>query len=145
MVAAMSIGFVVSAVSKSSDIGIYIIVLLIFFQFFFAGTVFDLRDNAWERLSYLSATRWSLTALGVTIDIEEQVEATILCNTFPENPLIPENESSQLVCFNYSDATEDLMLPYEDKKLLQSWGGLIAMGLLGYLVTGILLKRQAPI
>ncbi len=141
MLASMGVGFIVSAVSRSSDMAIYVLVILLFFQFFFAGTVFDLRDNAAEPLSYLTATRWSLTALGVTIDIEEQVEATIVCSEPPANPQAPQSQAGKTMCFNYPDATEDLMLPYEDELMLQSWGILIAMAVISLMVTGILINR----
>jgi hypothetical protein len=89
MLAGMGIGFVVSAVSRSSDI--------------------DMRENAAEPLSYLTTTRWSLTALGVTIDMEEQVEATIICNPLIEAP--PGGNQPRSTCYNYPGATDDLMLP----------------------------------
>ena len=139
MLASMGVGFIVSAISKSSDMAIYVLVILLFFQFFFAGTVFDLSDNAAEPLSYLTATRWSLTALGVTIDMEEQVAATVMCSEPPENPLA--NQPGGIMCFNYADATEDLMLTYDDEMMLGSWGVLIAMAMISLTITGILIKR----
>lgn len=142
MLASMGIGFIVSAISRSSDMAIYILVILLFFQFFFAGTVFDMRDNTAEPLSYLTTTRWSLTALGVTIDMQEQVAATIICTTQPDDPRTPTDESNNTMCFNYPDATtENLMIPYSDEKLLQSWAILIAMAFITIMVTGFLIKR----
>ncbi len=140
MMAGMGIGFVISAISRSSDMAIYMLVILLFFQFFFAGTVFDLRENTAEPLSYLTITRWTLTALGVTIDMEEQVEATILCNPLPDNPMTPQNDA-ETVCFNHTEATENLMLPYDDDKLAQSWGALLLMTFVALTITGIQIKR----
>ncbi len=139
--AAMSLGFVVSALSKSSDMAIYVLVLLLFFQFFFGGMVFDLRQNPAEPLSYLTTTRWSLTAIAVTVDIERLVEATVLCNNPPDNPLTAEDESATVLCFNFPEATEDITLPFGDEWLLRSWGILILIGLTGMLTTGVLVKR----
>ncbi|MCJ7623437.1 MAG: FHA domain-containing protein [Anaerolineaceae bacterium] len=142
MLASMGIGFIVSAISQSSDMAIYILVILLFFQFFFAGTVFDMRDNIAEPLSYLTTTRWSLTALGVTINMEDQVDATIICTTQPDDPRTPIDESEKPMCLNYPDAaTENLMLSYDDEKLLQSWGILIVMAFITIMVTGFLIKR----
>ncbi len=140
MMAGIGVGFVISAVSKSTDMAIYVLTIFLFFQFFFGGTVFDLRENKAEPLSYLSATRWALTALGVTMDMETQVEATILCNPLPDNPLTPEDDA-KTICFNHPEATENLMLPYDDDKLLQSWGVLILMTFVALTITGILIKR----
>ena len=144
MLAGMGLGFIVSAISRSSDMATYVLVILLFYQFFFAGTVFDLRDNAAEPLSYLTTTRWSLTALGVTIDMQEQVEATIICNSMPKNPQAPADQADQaerIVCANYPDASDGLMLPYDDEKLAQSWLVLIAMAAFSLATTGILIKR----
>lgn len=139
ILAGIGIGFIVSAVSRSTDMAIYLLVLLLFFQFFFAGTVFDLRDNAAEPLSYLTTTRWSLTALGVTIDMEEQVAATILCSEV-DNPMTP-GEDLQTICNHYPEAVDNLMLPYEDEQLLIAWGVLLGMMLLSLAAAGILIKR----
>jgi ABC-type multidrug transport system ATPase subunit len=141
MLASMGIGLVVSAISRGSDMAIYILVILLFFQFFFSGTVFDLRDKATEPLSYLTSTRWALSALGVTIDMEAQVEASILCNAFPDDPRTPENEADHPICFNYPDATENLMLPYGDEILIQSWIILVAMAFISITFTGFLIRR----
>jgi hypothetical protein len=119
---------------------IYILTMMLFFQFFFAGTVFDLRGNAFEPMSYFTTTRWSLTALGVTIDMPEIVESTILCSEVPENPLEPDS-GTKTVCENYTDATDNLMLDYSDDMLLKSWGVLLGMSVLFLIVTGILLER----
>ena len=126
--------------SRSSEMAIYILTILLFFQFFFAGTVFDLRGNAFEPMSYFTTTRWSLTALGVTIDMPEIVEATILCADMPENPLDPDS-SMKTVCENYPEAKDDLMLNYDDDRLLESWGVLFGMSILFLTITGVLLER----
>jgi hypothetical protein len=119
---------------------IYILTIMLFFQFFFAGTVFDLRGNTFEPLSYLTTTRWSLNALGVTVDVPEIVEATILCTEVPVNPLDLDG-STKNVCEKYPEATDDLMLDYSEGMLIRSWGVLIGMSLLFLLVTGVLLAR----
>jgi len=140
IMAGISIGFVVSALSRSSDMAIYALVMLMFFQFFFAGTVFDLRDNPAKPLSYMTTTRWSLTALGVTIDMPNIVENTILCADLPDNPLTPDDDP-KTECFNYTDATDDLMLDYSDGMLVRSWLVLIGMWFFFTAVTGVLIAR----
>lgn len=138
MVASMGLGFVVSAISRSSEMATYVLVILMFFQFFFAGTVFDLRDNPAEPLSYFTTTRWSLTALGVTIDMEKQAEATILCPTVPDDSPLA---GMDIDCFNYPDAKDDLMLPYDDRNLPISWGVLVGMAAVYLGVAGLMIKR----
>jgi hypothetical protein len=140
MMAGITFGFIISAVSRSTEMAIYILTMMLFFQFFFAGTVFDLRGNAFEPMSYFTTTRWSLTALGVTIDMPEIVESTILCSEVPENLLDPDS-GTKTVCENYTDATDSLMLDYSNDMLLKSWGVLAMMSVLFLIVTGILLER----
>jgi ABC transport system ATP-binding/permease protein len=140
MMAGITFGFILSAISRSTEMAIYLLTMLLFFQFFFAGTVFDLRGNAFEPLSYFSTTRWSLTALGVTIDMPRIVESTILCSDVPTNPLDP-NSATETVCQHYPEAANDLLIDYDDELLLLSWMVLIGMSLLFLTVTGILLAR----
>jgi ABC transport system ATP-binding/permease protein len=140
MMAGITFGFILSAISRSTEMAIYLLTMLLFFQFFFAGTVFDLRGNSFEPLSYFSTTRWSLTALGVTIDMPRIVESTILCSDVPSNPLDP-NSATETVCQHYPEAANDLLINYDDELLLQSWMVLIGMSLLFLTVTGILLAR----
>jgi len=141
MMAGISFGLIISAVSKSTEMAIYILTMMLFFQFFFAGAVFDLRGNKFEPMSYLSTTRWSLTALGVTIDMDRIAESTILCNDVPENPL-DTNSPLKTVCFNYPDAKDDLRLNYDDGQLNKSWIVLSGMTILSLAVTWFLLRRE---
>ena len=140
MMAGITFGFIISAVSRSTEMAIYLLTMLLFYQFFFAGTVFDLRGNAFEPLSYFSTTRWSLTALGVTIDMPKLVESTILCSDVPSNPLDP-SSATKTVCENYADATKDLLIDYDRDLLLKSWLVLIGMSFLFLGTTGLLLAR----
>jgi len=140
MMAGISFGLIISAVSRSTEMAIYILTMMLFFQFFFAGAVFDLRGNKFEPMSYLSTTRWSLTALGVTIGMDKIAASTILCNDIPENPLDPDSPL-KTVCFNYPDAKDDLRLNYEDDQLLKSWSVLTGMTLLFLAVTWFLIRR----
>jgi hypothetical protein len=91
-------------------------------------------------MSYFSTTRWSLTALGVTIDMPKLVESTILCSDIPTNPLDP-NSATETVCENYKDATKDLLIDYDKNLLLKSWMVLIGMSILFLAITGILLAK----
>jgi hypothetical protein len=140
MMAGIAFGLIISAVSRSTEMAIYILTMMLFFQFFFSGTVFDLRENSFEPMSYLTTTRWSLTALGVTIDMEEIVGSTILCSDVPNNPLEPSGGTSVL-CSNYPEAVDSMMLNYEDSWLLYSWGVLGGMTILFFMVTAVLLER----
>jgi hypothetical protein len=140
MLAGISFGFIISAVSRSTEMAIYLLAMMLFFQFFFAGAIFDLRGSAFEPMSYLTTTRWSLNALGVTIDMPEIIEATILCSETPANPL-DLNSGTQTVCQKYPTAKDELTLNYSNDMLLKSWGVLLGMSILFLMTAGIILGR----
>jgi hypothetical protein len=140
MMAGIGAGMIVAAISKSIDMAIYVLVMLLFFQFFFAGTVFDLRGNAFEPLSSLSATRWSQNALGVTVGMPKLAASTVLCSDVPVDPLKP-GAAPTIVCLNYPDAKKDLTLDYDQDMLARSWGVLAGMAVLFLGITGVLLAR----
>ena len=137
MLAGVGLGLIISAVSKSSQMAAYVFAALMIFQFLFAGALFDLRDP----LSYLSPTRWSVTALGVTIHMDRIAAGTILCSDAPENPSDP-NSALKTTCFNYPDARDDLRLPYDNRQLARSWSALIGMTILFLAVTWFVLRRE---
>jgi ABC-type multidrug transport system ATPase subunit/pSer/pThr/pTyr-binding forkhead associated (FHA) protein len=141
MVATIGIGLFVSSLAKSPEMAMYMLVMMLFFQFFFAGIIFDLRDKPAEPLSYFTTTRWSMIALGVTTDLENVAESTIICNTMEDNPQTPELGDEITSCIHYPEATEELLLSYEDDNLLISWGVMAAMGLVFLVLTGISIKR----
>ena len=119
----------------------YLLVMLLFFQFFFAGIIFDLREKPAEPLSNFTTTRWSMIALGVSVDLESVAESTIICNTMEDDPLTPEPGDEITNCLHYPEASEDLLLPYGEENLILSWGVMIGMGLLFLIFTGITIKR----
>ena len=141
MMAGMALGLIISAISKSTEMGISILTITLVFQFLFAGAIFDLRGSLFQPLSYLSTTRWSSTALGVTIDMNKIVGGTILCNEAPENPL-DSNSVLTTVCFNYPQAKDNLSLPYGNTQLIISWIVLPGMTILFLGGTWFLLRRQ---
>jgi ABC-type multidrug transport system ATPase subunit/predicted component of type VI protein secretion system len=141
MFAGMGLGLLISALSKSPEMAAYILVAVLVFQMFFAGALFDLQGSRFEPLSYLSTTRWSLTALGMSIGMDKIAESTILCNDVPENPLDP-NSALKTACFNDPDAKAELRLPYDDGQLVQSWAVLTGMTFLFLTTTWFLLRHM---
>jgi hypothetical protein len=141
MLSGVGFGLIISAVSKSTEIAIYLLAITLFFQFLFAGVLFDLRGNTFEPLSYLSTTRWSSTALGVTIDMSRIAGSTILCSNVPENSL-DANSALKTVCFNSPATKEDVRLNYSNEQLTRSWKVLIEMTFLFLGVSWFLLRRE---
>jgi ABC-type transport system involved in multi-copper enzyme maturation permease subunit len=143
MMAGISLGLVISAVSRSTEVATYILLATLVFQFLFAGTLFDLRGKALEPLSNLAPAHWSVTALGVTIDMHKIAQSTILCNEVHENPSDP-NSTPKMVCLPAPEAKNDLFLNYSNDQLLWSWTVLIGITILCLGIGWILLARQNP-
>jgi len=141
MIASICIGLFVSSIAKSPEMAMYMLVMLLFFQFFFAGIIFNLEDKPAQPLSYFTVTRWSMIGLGVTVDLEKVAESTILCTTLSDNPLTPQVGDEITTCEHYPEAKDDLLLPYNDENLAISWGVMAAFGLVFFALTGFSVKR----
>jgi hypothetical protein len=67
--AGVALGLFISALASSRDMVIYLVLIALFGQIVFSGAIFNLPILT-EPLSYLTITRWSLEALGVSTDME---------------------------------------------------------------------------
>ncbi|MER2513556.1 MAG: FHA domain-containing protein [Nitrosomonas ureae] len=68
-VASISLGLLISSLIRNQSTIIYVILLVLFVQIIFAGAIFDLPKEA-KPISYLTTTRWTLEALGSTVNME---------------------------------------------------------------------------
>jgi len=80
----ITLGLLISALVRSQNTVIYLILLVMFVQIMFAGAIFGLPGPA-AAVSYLTPTRWTLEALGDTVDIVRLNELSVTC-------IEPENE-----------------------------------------------------
>jgi hypothetical protein len=62
------IGLFISAVVNTSGTAIYVVLFALFAQILFAGVIFEL-PGATRAFSYFTVTRWTVEALGSTIDL----------------------------------------------------------------------------
>ena len=83
-VAGISLGLLVSATVRSSGAVIYIVLLILFVQIIFAGAIFELPAAA-KPISYMTATRWTLEALGGTVDMERLKGTEATCIEFEDD------------------------------------------------------------
>jgi len=67
--AASTLGLLISAVVPNTNAVIYLVFVMLNFQMIFSGVMFDLPSFA-KQLSVLTFTRWSIKAMGATVDIE---------------------------------------------------------------------------
>ncbi len=66
--ASVALGLFISALARSRDMVIYLVLLTLFGQIVFSGAIFEL-STLTKPLSYLTITRWSLEALGISTDM----------------------------------------------------------------------------
>jgi ABC-type multidrug transport system ATPase subunit len=66
--ASVALGLFISALASSSTMVIYLVLLVLFAQIIFSGAIFELSPLV-RPLSWLTITRWSLEALGSSVDI----------------------------------------------------------------------------
>jgi ABC-type multidrug transport system ATPase subunit/pSer/pThr/pTyr-binding forkhead associated (FHA) protein len=76
-IASITLGLLISALASSEGMVIYVILLVLFMQIFFAGAIFDL-PGITRVFSWLTTTHWTLNALGSTIDMWHLNDLAIL-------------------------------------------------------------------
>lgn len=103
-VASIGVGLLISALVKSRDTVIYVVLVVLFVQIMFAGAIFDLPSLA-RPISYLTTTRWTLEALGSTVDMPALNDMGVTCVEF-------EDENTQRLM-------DDAERPCEDGQLKQ--------------------------
>ena len=152
-------GLFISAISANGTTAVYLVLVVVFFQYIFGGAIHNLRDKPIEFQSYIAATRWGTLALGTTVDILQQAEATIVCGnellidasevTFDpaagglDLSKLKVSETDQPACSNRAVPAEDLFLPYGDSSndLLHFWSMLIGLGSLFGIGTLVMVRR----
>jgi hypothetical protein len=68
VLASIALGLFISASASSKDMVTYLILIVILIQIVFSGAIFELSPLT-VPLSYLTITRWSLEALGISANI----------------------------------------------------------------------------
>ncbi len=81
--ASISLGLLISASVRNTGTVIYVILFLLFVQIIFAGAIFDLPSAA-KPISYLTTTRWTLEALGNSVDLEALKQRGVSCIEFED-------------------------------------------------------------
>lgn len=156
----MATGLFISAVSPNATVAVYLVLIVVFFQYLFGGAIHNLRDKPIELQSYIAATRWSALAMGTTVDVNELAEATIVCgNKFeldssnvtvdpatgaPNLDALQLVETDEPACTNRAMEPDELYLPYGDDEsdLFGFWGRLAGLGGVFLLGTALVLKRM---
>lgn len=128
--AGMSLGLVISAASASGDRAISIVPLALIPQILFAGLIFTIEGLA-TPLSWLTISRWSMDALGTSVDLNA------LCNL----PNTDDRGSVPPGCtpgFLESEAA----FSHSVEHLLSRWAALAVYMLICLAITAWLLRRR---
>ncbi|NPV55448.1 MAG: FHA domain-containing protein [Anaerolineae bacterium] len=128
LVSGIATGLFISSLVKSSNTVIYLVLLMLFVQMIFSGALFPLPD-AINQLSALTSTRWTVEALGSTVNMSRlndlgQVFIKTLDTTI----------GTRMV-FRISYAATPA-------HLWQTWGILLGFTVVFLVATAIVLKRQ---
>lgn len=86
-VASICLGLLISAAVSSRNTVIYLILLVLFVQILFAGALFKLEGATF--ISYFTTTRWTLEALGSTVDMDALNQQGVSCIEFENLPPMP--------------------------------------------------------
>ncbi len=159
MMVGTATGLLISAVSNTPTLALYLVLIMVFFQYIFGGVLYDLRGESIEVLSYGAAARWGTLAMGTTTDVVEVAESTVICTPAVEPDLsalvidpttgAPDPASLKLretegtMCVNRPVSATDLPLPYaqDEASLLRFWGSQTLIGVLLALGTVLAVRR----
>ena len=128
--AGMSLGLVISAYAASADRAISIVPLALIPQILFAGLIFNI-EGAATPISWLTISRWSMDALGTSLDLNS------LCNL----PSLDDVGSVPPGCTPGFLTSEDAFT-YTVGHLLSRWAALAIFALACLGLTGWALRRR---
>lgn len=128
--AGMALGLVISAASASGDRAISIVPLALIPQILFAGLIFQIEGLA-TPLSWLTISRWSMDALGTSIDLNS------LCNL----PNTDDRGSVPPGC-TPGFLTAEAAFTHTPGHLLGRWAAMVVYALVCLGITAWLLRRR---
>ncbi|MFT5195182.1 MAG: ABC-type multidrug transport system ATPase subunit/pSer/pThr [Candidatus Promineifilaceae bacterium] len=147
--ASLCLGLFISSLVRHSGMVIYAILVIVFLQIMFSGAIFTL-PAAGEFISWGTTTRWTLEALGTTVDLEGLRDrgggclesSNELMKALPETGS-PYCEDGQLAI----DADYDFNLSYTHttQHLFSRWGILFGFSVLFMGLTFVTQKRKDEI
>lgn len=159
VMAGIATGLLISSIAGNATLAVYLVLIVVFFQYIFGGAIHNLRDTPIEAQSYAAATRWATLAAGTTADINNLAAATIVCGNRirldarnlavdPATGTVDPNsiavvETAEPACTNRAIDPDNLFLPYGDSAadLYRFWGILLGMTAVLGVATTLMVKR----
>jgi ABC-type multidrug transport system ATPase subunit len=131
------LGLFISAIAANSNSVIYLVLLAVFVQIIFAGVFFEL-PGATRAISFFTPTRWSVEALGSTIDLSAlndlgQIEVRRTIDTV--DPTTGEKLQREVVYGDKLPLMFTVGYDHRSDYLLSRWAVLIGFALLLLIAT----------
>jgi ABC-type multidrug transport system ATPase subunit/pSer/pThr/pTyr-binding forkhead associated (FHA) protein len=145
--AGISLGLVISAFSKQVNAVTYIVLAMLFIQILFAGVLFPM-EGALEIPSRLTVTRWSLEALGGTVNMQARdAESYFVVETQPMNRQTGEVLTGAPPARQFFRAPSALSVSYPTAAggLLGHWLVLLGFSTIFLVVAGLALRQDESI
>lgn len=142
-IAGVSIGIFLSAISNQINGVTYLVLGVLFVQILFPGVLFEMQGGM-KTVSQFTITRWSLEALGGTVDMEERsAEGKIIAETPLINP-----KTNKIIRNNYvrqvysAPDVRSVDYPTQAGQQLIRWGVLLGFSVLLLAGAGVALNRR---
>lgn len=143
VLAGIGLGLLISALVKSSNTVIYLVLVVLFVQIIFSGVLFPLQGAAGS-LSVITSTRWAMEGLGASINMDK---LNGLSQSFIDEEVEIEGPGGMMQTAQVEKAIDSRLnfnIEYESSAghligvwLLQLFFTAVAVG-----ITGVVLKRQ---
>ena len=132
VLSASCMGLIVSALSNNADRAMTVSPFLLVIQMVFAGIIFKL-DGAVKAISNLTVSRWAISALGISADLEKMYE--------------PVEEQNELIA-NLTGETVAVDKSLElferaDGNMLECWLVMLGFCLVCCVISAVVLRRVA--
>lgn len=143
--AGVAIGLFISALVNNSGTAIYVVLLTLFVQIMFAGVIFELPGAA-NALSSVTITRWTVEALGSTVDLSAlnelgRIEVTRTVEAV--DPISGQIVQREVLIRDNLRTNFYLNYGHAPNYVFERWGVLIALGAgFGLLTVGVQRRRD---
>ena len=142
--AGVSLGLLISALNREVNAVTYLVLGVLFVQILFPGVLFPM-NGALEAPSRLTLTRWSLEALGGTVNMQARdAEGHFVIETAPINPRTGDPLPGAPLARQAYQTPSSLSVDYAATAtdLWIRWGALLAFSALFLIATWIVLHRN---
>jgi ABC-type multidrug transport system ATPase subunit/ribosomal protein L40E len=142
--AGVSLGLLISTLTDKIDAATYAVLAVLLVQILFPGVLFKM-DGVLKPLSQITITRWSLEALGATVNMNQRnAEGRIVIESKPvKNGVVLESAPAGLQIYPAPSAL-NLDYPNNSGELVARWGILALFTAIFMVGASVILDRSEP-